>query len=221
MKSSLRNKNDAKTVEQASLVYNQIVPGRSFNLDFDALKKYRQAHEETTTAANDEMLDLKFNAFIKLQKKLAYEHSQQQKAIKNLQVALNERKMAKNTKDPKLWTITKTLAEVALHFAIQNLKTGHPDKAVDYLFTAQHSSEPLPETDWQSMPEWQQLRRDIFKNVALYHQRLHDLPKALDNLRQAIFFEKALGDNSANSLMSAAVFLQQLGRFGEAIDFGN
>jgi len=49
------------------------------------------------------------------------------------------------------------------------LKSGYPDKAVDYLFIAQQSLEPLPESDWQSMPEWQKLKRDVFKNVALYH----------------------------------------------------
>jgi Co/Zn/Cd efflux system component len=63
-------------------------------------------------------LDQKFQGFIKQQKKLAYEQSQQMKAIKNLQNALNERKMSKDLKDPKLWTTTKTLADIALHFAI-------------------------------------------------------------------------------------------------------
>ena len=73
MKSSLRNKSEPESLEQASLVYNQIVPGKSFNLDFDALKKYRQEQEQTNNVVNEDMLDLKFNSFIKMQKKLAYE----------------------------------------------------------------------------------------------------------------------------------------------------
>jgi hypothetical protein len=65
------------------------------------------------------------------------------------------------------------------------------------------------------------LKRDVCKNVALFHQQKDDLPKALDSLRQAIFFEKQLGDNSANTCLTSAVFLQRLGRFGEAIEFAN
>jgi hypothetical protein len=71
--------------------------------------------------------------------------------------------------------------------------------------------EPLPESDWHNMPEWLRLKRDLLKNLALYNQQKDDLPSALDNLRQAIFIEKALDENS--------VFLHKLGRYAEAIDF--
>jgi tetratricopeptide (TPR) repeat protein len=41
----------------------------------------------------------------------------------------------------------------------------------------------------------------------LYYQQKDDLSKALDSLRQAIFYEKQLGDNTANTCLTSAVFL--------------
>ena len=109
--------------------------------------------------------------------------------------------------DPKIWTLSQTIANIGLYFGISNLKSRNADKAVDYLFLAQHHIEPLPNSDWQSLKEWQMLKRDVCKNVALFHQQKDDLPKALDSLRQAIHFEKQLGDNSANTCLTSAVFL--------------
>lgn len=38
--------------------------------------------------------------------------------------------------DPKIWTLSQTIANIGLYFGISNLKSRNADKAVDYLFLA-------------------------------------------------------------------------------------
>ena len=44
-----------------------------------------------------------------------------------------------------------------------------PHKAMDYLAMLRVVTEPGPGADWVSLPRCKQLRRDMSKNVALYH----------------------------------------------------
>ena len=53
--------------------------------------------------------------------------------MKNLRSAVNERKALYEATDPRTWALTAAIADIALHFAVMNLKQGSPHQAAEYL----------------------------------------------------------------------------------------
>ncbi len=104
------------------------------------------------------------------QKKLAYELGDEKKAIQNLQFSLQERVAQYDTTDAKIWRLTETMSDIAMHFAIQMTRLDRNEEAFDYLNLARRALEPLPGSEWAERHEWQVLRRDLFKNLAIFNQ---------------------------------------------------
>lgn len=57
-----------------------------------------------------------------------------------------------------------------MHFAIQMTRLDRNEDALDYLNLARRVLEPLPGSGWSERHEWQVLRRDLFKNLAIFNQ---------------------------------------------------
>ena len=74
------------------------------------------------------------------------------------------------TTDPKIWRLSETQADIALNFAIQSIRLKKMEEAADYLTNARKALEPLPGSEWSERHEWHVLRRDLFKNIAIFHQ---------------------------------------------------
>jgi hypothetical protein len=76
------------------------------------------------------------------------------------------------------------------------------DEAAGYFNIARKSLEPLPGCEWAERHEWHALRRDLYKNLALFHQGSEEWQKSFDNLRIAITHEKRVGDNTAETSLT-------------------
>ena len=61
----------------------------------------------------------------------------------------------------------------------------------------------------------------MFKNYSLYYQMIQEWGRSLDSIKQGIIFEGQLGNNSANSALTAAILLSKMNRFAEAVEFSN
>ena len=196
--------------------YTQVKPDEAFAVD--RLPGFRGRGEEPDTAI-PEVLKQRFDAFVKRQRALAYEESEQHQALKNLRGAVNERKALYEPTDPLIWTLTAAIADISLHFAVVNLKSGSPQGAVEYLQVLRVHTEPLPDSDWTAMRAWKEYRRDLHKNYSLYYQSQQEWSRALDSIRQGMVLESQLGDNSANTALTAAILLSKMSRFAESIEY--
>lgn len=56
-----------------------------------------------------------------------------------------------------------------MHFAIQMTRLERDDEALEYLNLARKALEPLPGSEWGDRHEWQVLRRDLYKNLAIFN----------------------------------------------------
>ena len=153
------------------------------------------------------------------QKKLAYELGEQKRAIKNLQFSLQERLALYETTDPKIWLLSESQAEIALNFAIQMIRLQKMEEAAEYLNIARKTLEPLPGAEWSERHEWHSLRRDVYKNMAIFHQGQEEWQKAFDNLRITISHERRIGDNTANSALTCGILLSKMNRFAESVEY--
>ena len=57
-----------------------------------------------------------------------------------------------------------------MHFAIQMIRLERDEEAIEYLNLAKRALEPLPGSEWGDRHEWQVLRRDLYKNLAIFNQ---------------------------------------------------
>jgi tetratricopeptide (TPR) repeat protein len=84
-------------------------------------------------------------------------------------------------------------------------------------------TEPLPNSDWSENAEWVSLRKSVFKNLALYHQKKEDWNKALANFKHSLKLDQSpinpdvLG--AANTSLTCAVILSKLNKYAESIDY--
>ena len=140
-------------------------------------------------------------------------------ALKSLQSSLNQRKAQYEASDERIWQLTERIADICLHFAIMSLKQLDPHKSMDYLTMLRVVTEPSPGANWTSIQKWKELRRDMNRNIAIYYQSQHEWQNSLDHNRQAMVFEKQLGESTANSSLTAAILLSKMNRFAEAIEF--
>lgn len=92
-------------------------------------------------------------------------------AIKNLEDALNERLSIYPAIDDGVWRLTQLLADVTIKTAVRHLNNNKPDESIGYLKQAMKCTEPLPNSDWSENAEWVSLRKSVFKNLALFHQK--------------------------------------------------
>lgn len=86
-----------------------------------------------------------------------------------MQFSLQERVAQYDTTDLKIWRLTETMTEIAMHFAIQMTRLERDDEALEYLNLARKALEPLPGSEWGDRHEWQVLRRDLYKNLAIFN----------------------------------------------------
>ena len=84
---------------------------------------------------------------------------------------------------------------------------------------ARKHTEPLPNSEWSSNPEWVLTRKNVFKNLALFHQKKEEWTKAFDCFKVALKLEKDLKENTANTSLTCAVILSKLNRYAESIEF--
>lgn len=119
---------------------------------------------------NYKNLDWAFREFIKIQEDLI-QKGQIDGAIKNLEEALNERLALYPARDPGVWRITQLMGEVSVKTAVRHLNNNNLDEGLNYLKHARQVTEPLPNSDWSENPDWVSLRKSVYKNLALYHQK--------------------------------------------------
>ena len=51
-----------------------------------------------------------------------------------------------------------------------SLRQLDPHKAMDYLQILRIVTEPIPGSNWVQKPDWKKLRRDMYRNIGLFHQ---------------------------------------------------
>jgi hypothetical protein len=51
---------------------------------------------------------------------------------------------------------------------------------IEFLKIARKHTEPLPNSNWGERKDWKTVRKNIFKNLAFYHQKRAEWNKAFD-----------------------------------------
>jgi hypothetical protein len=92
-------------------------------------------------------------------------------AIKNLEEALNERLAIFPARDDGVWKIIQLLGDVTVKTAVRYLNSNNLEQGLTYLNLAKRYTEPLPNSDWNEKADWISLRKSVYKNLALYHQK--------------------------------------------------
>ena len=126
----------------------------------------------------------------------------------------------KTPNHPTLWKLASLLADVALKHAVKCLNMQKLDEAMKYLRAVDRNTEAFPGSDWSTNPEWLLIRRNMHKNMALYHQKKALWQNAYDNLKMAIRLETTLdvGLELAGSNLTCSILLQKMKNYPHSID---
>jgi hypothetical protein len=146
-----------------------------------------------------------------------------QKAIRSLEGALKDKMRIYHDEPghPALWSITKALADIALRHAVKSLNNRQFDVAMQYLKVVEKYTEPLAGSNWSKRLEWAMLRKNLHKNLALYHQKNTMWQQAFDNLKLALRLEIQMGQQHevANTCLTCAIIQQKVKNYGLSIEY--
>ena len=102
-----------------------------------------------------------------------------------------------------------------------NLNNRQFDQAFNHLKLAQKHTEPLAGSNWSANAEWMLLRKNLHKNLALYHQKNTMWQRAFDNLKLALRLEQQLNLTAeiTNTSLTCAILQQKMKNYGLSIEF--
>ena len=126
--------------------------------------------QETAKIAFDiagAVVDSSFLEFLKTQEELA-SRGYLTEAMKSLEDGLAERSTFYPSTDQGIWLISKMLVQINMKMAVKALDINKLEKANQFLKQARKFSEPLPASQWDQSPDWMNIRKNVYKNYALF-----------------------------------------------------